>query len=107
MYFIKTYSRYTGKKIVTFSIIQYMCNGQPWQDVSRLTLLKLYLDLIDLDKFTAEKSIIGFEIQGTPPSDSVSCKATVNQILEDYLEEVSLYIYSVLTFFPSIIEERK
>lgn len=84
-----------------------MCNGQLWQDVSHLTLLKLYLDLIDLDKFTAEKSIKDFEIQGTLPYDSVSCKATVNQMLEYSLGEVSLYIYSMLTFFPSNIEERK
>lgn len=43
---------------------------------------------MNLDKFTAEKSIKDFEIQGTPPYDSVSCKATVNQMLEDHLGEV-------------------
>lgn len=84
-----------------------MCNGQLWQDVSHLKLLKVYMGLIDLDKFTAEKSIKDFKIQGTLPYDSISCKATVNQMLEDYLREVSIYIYSMLTFFPSNIEERQ
>lgn len=48
-----------------------MCNGQLWQDVSHLTLLKLCLGLTDLDKFTAEKSSKDFEIQRTPPYVSV------------------------------------
>jgi len=62
-------------KILAFIIIQYMCHGQLWQDVSYLILLKVYLGLIDVDKFTAEKSFKDFEIQGTPPHDSVSYKA--------------------------------
>lgn len=84
-----------------------MCNDQLWQDLSHLTLLKLYLGLIDLEKFTAEKSIKDFKIQGTPPYDSVSCTAAVNHVLENYLEKVFWCIYSMLTFFPSNIEERK
>ena len=75
--------------------------------LSHLTSLKLYLALIDLDKFIAEKFIKGFETQGSPSSGSRSYKATVNQMLEACLGEIALYIYSMLTFFPSNIEERK
>lgn len=54
-------------KILALGIIQYRCSGQLWQDVSQLTLLKLFLGLLDLGKFTAEKPIKDCEIQGTPP----------------------------------------
>lgn len=57
----------TQGKILALGKIQYRCSGQLWQDISQLTLLKLFLDLLDLDKFTAEKSIKDCEIQGSLP----------------------------------------